>query len=61
MIVRYEIQKGDTAPCKLVSIVPTKFGGEAVNFVADGTHTYCKDVKDRLERVQAMMGSDVRQ
>lgn len=61
MTVKYEIRKGDTSPCKLVSIIPTKFGGDAVNFVAEGTHTYCKDVKDRLERVQAMMGSGVRQ
>lgn len=47
--IRYEIRKGKTAPCELVSIVPTDFGGDAVNFVAEGTHTVCDKIKARLE------------
>lgn len=47
--IRYEIRKGDTAPCKLVSIVKTNFGGDAVNFVAEGTHTYCQRVLDAIK------------
>lgn len=47
--IRYEIRKGRTAPCELVSIVPTDFGGDAVNFVAEGTHTICDRIKARLE------------
>lgn len=46
--IRYEIRKGDTAPCKLVSVVKTNFGGEAVNFIAEGTHTYCQRVLDAI-------------
>lgn len=49
MIIRYEIRKGKTAPCELVSIVPTNFGGDATNFVAEGTHTYCSRIKEQLE------------
>lgn len=53
MMTRYEIRKGDTAPCKLVSVVDVDchiFGkSTAVNFVCEGTHTYCSDIKDRLE------------
>jgi len=49
MTVKYEIQKSDHAPCKLVSITKTKFGGDAVNFVCEGTHTYCMGVKNQIE------------
>jgi len=47
--IRYEIRAGDNTPCKLVSIVPTGFGGDAVNFVAAGTHTVCAHIKSQLE------------
>lgn len=33
---------------QLVSIVPTNFGGDAVNFICEGTYDYCKSVRDRL-------------
>lgn len=48
-MIRYEIRKGKTAPCELVSVVPTDFGGDATNFVAEGTHTYCTRIKEQLE------------
>lgn len=61
-MTRYEIRAGKNAPCELVSIVPVpvnilpggiKWGGtDAVNFVCDGTHTYCKSVKDKLEAMK---------
>jgi len=47
--MRYEIRAGKNAPSELVSIVETNFGGDAVNFVCEGTHTYCKRIKDSLE------------
>lgn len=47
---RYEIQKGDKAPCKLVSIIVSDKGREFVNFVAEGTHTECQRIKERLEQ-----------
>lgn len=60
--VRYEIRAGSNAPCELVSItkIPVTTlpngmkwgGGEAVNFVADGTHTQCKRILEELERKQ---------
>ena len=46
-MTRYEIRKGDDTPCKLVSIVTTGFGGDAVNFVCAGTHNYCQGIKDK--------------
>jgi len=54
MTATYEIRKGDTAPCKLVSLVRGKVWGGTVdkvfvNFVCEGTHTYCAGVKARLE------------
>lgn len=61
MTVRYEIQKGDRAPCKLVSIVTTERdvmaggflyqsnGTEIENFVCDGTHNYCEKIKRKME------------
>jgi hypothetical protein len=49
MTERYEIRAGRSAPCELVSIVPVGWGGEAVNFICEGTHTYCKLVMDRLQ------------
>jgi hypothetical protein len=52
-MIRYEIRKGDNTPCQLVSIVPTKWGGEAVNFVCAGTHTFCASVKAKLEGMAA--------
>lgn len=58
-VVRYEIRAGRHAPCELVSIakIPVTTlpngmkwgGGEAVNFIADGTHTECKRILDELE------------
>lgn len=50
MSERYEIREGRSAPFELVSIVPTRWGGEAVNFICEGTHTYCRLVMDRLQR-----------
>ena len=47
--IRYEIRPGDNTPCKLVSIAPTDWGGDAVNFVAAGTHTTCARIKANLE------------
>lgn len=49
MTTRYEIRKGTHAPCDLVSIA-TKSGREYVNFVADGTHTFCANIKATLEK-----------
>jgi len=54
MTATYEIRKGDTAPCKLVSLVRGKVWGGTVdkvfvNFVCEGTHTYCAGVEARLE------------
>ena len=61
-MVRYEIRAGKNAPCELVSIAVTpvhillgrvKWGGqEAVNFVCEGTHTYCQRIKQKLEAAQ---------
>lgn len=52
--IRYEIRAGRHAPCELVSItkIPVTTlpnglkwgGGEAVNFVAEGTHTQCQRI-----------------
>lgn len=47
--MRYEIRPGKPAPCELVSIAATNFGGEAVNFIAEGTHTYCKRILDAIQ------------
>lgn len=61
MTVRYEIQVGDSAPCKLVSIVTTEKdvtaggfmyqskGTEIANFVCEGTHNYCEKIKRKME------------
>ena len=40
-----------TGQYKLVSIVPTNFGGNAINFIASGTYEECEKV---LERIKAM-------
>lgn len=48
MTVKYEIRAGKNAPCELVSVVKTPFGGNAVNFVTEGTHTHCVKVRDML-------------
>lgn len=48
----YEIRKGKNAPFELVSITSTKFGGDAVNFICGGTHTYCASIKAKLENAQ---------
>lgn len=50
----YEIRKGKNAPCELVSIVKTNFGGDAVNFVCEGTHTFCNRIKAELEQKQEL-------
>jgi hypothetical protein len=47
--VKYEIRKGSHAPCELWSIVETDFGSTAENFVCEGTHTHCQNVKDALK------------
>jgi hypothetical protein len=47
-MARYEIRKGASKPCELVSIVETQFGGEVVNFICEGTHTQCASVRDML-------------
>lgn len=46
--VRYEIRAGRNRPCELVSIVKTEFGGDAINFIADGTHTECERILNAL-------------
>lgn len=46
---RYEIRPGKHAPCELVSVVATNFGGDAVNFITEGTHTHCQRVLDAIK------------
>jgi hypothetical protein len=48
-MIRYEIRKGQSKPCELVSIVATQWGGDAVNFVCEGTHTQCQRVMEKLQ------------
>lgn len=48
MSVKYEIRPGKHAPCELVSIAKTSFGGDAINFITEGTHTHCAKVRDDL-------------
>jgi hypothetical protein len=57
MTERYEIRAGRSAPCELVSIVPTRWGNEAVILVCEGTHTYCETVLDRLQNAGAKAGA----
>lgn len=45
---QYEIRAGKNAPCELISRVPRNFGGDALNFVCEGTHTYCTQIKEEL-------------
>ena len=47
--VTYEIRKGQRAPCELWSIVPTNFGGDAENFVCEGTYNYCAMIMEQLD------------
>ena len=54
MSVKYEIRKGKTEPCELVSVVKGKSWGGLVdstfvNFVCDGTYTHCKEIMGKLE------------
>jgi len=44
----YEIRPGKVAPCELVSIVH-KNGTQYVNFIAEGTHTHCMNIKNAIE------------
>ena len=46
--VRYEIRAGKNAPSELISIVSTNFGGNAENFVTEGTFTHCKKTHQKL-------------
>jgi len=51
VIIKYEIRKGQHAPCELWSIVPTNFGGDAENFVCHGTREYCNSILDHLREI----------
>lgn len=42
--ITYEIIKGKNAPCELISINKTSFGGNAKNFIVEGTYNYCKKI-----------------
>ena len=44
MIERYEIRSGRDAPCELWSIC-----GVVEYLICEGTHTYCADVRAKLE------------
>lgn len=46
--VAYQIVKTDT-DYVLVSVVPTTFAGDAVNYVCRGTKDYCEEIKNKLE------------
>lgn len=50
----YEIRKGKHAPCELVSVVPVDCPilgkSEAVNFICEGTFTYCNKIKQQMEK-----------
>jgi len=46
--VRYVIEK-EYDSYVLYSIVPTNFGGDAKNFVCQGTKDFCELQKNRLE------------
>lgn len=37
--------------CKLVSLVDTKFGGKAENFICEGTIEYCREMEKRLRNM----------
>lgn len=45
---KYEVIKTETQYA-LYSEVPTNFGGNARNFVCEGTREYCERIKSRLE------------
>lgn len=47
--ITYEIRPYDDHVYELVSIVPTDFGGDAVNYVFSGTFEECNTVKRKLE------------
>lgn len=55
--MRYEICHTHTpAPTwELYSVVKTKWGGDARNFICEGTREYCETVRDRLEKPSASM------
>jgi hypothetical protein len=46
--VKYEIRKGENAPCELWSIAYRR-GRTYENFVCEGTHTKCQNVKDAIQ------------
>jgi hypothetical protein len=46
--MRYKIRKGKYSPYELVSIVPTNFRVDAVNFICGGTFEECEAVKNKL-------------
>lgn len=49
MATRYEIRKGETAPCMLVSMTKLANWPETEKFITEGTHTYCKRILDEIE------------
>lgn len=49
MKIKYEIRKGERKPCELWSVVPTNFGGDAENYICEGTFNYCEKIKNQLE------------
>lgn len=48
--ISYEIRPGKSAPSELWSITEVDFGNPAENFVCEGTHAYCQNVKTTLEK-----------
>ena len=50
--IKYEIRRGEYAPCELWAIVCAN-GREYPNYVAEGTHNYCKTLKHEMESIQA--------
>jgi hypothetical protein len=46
--MRYAIRKGRDDLYELVSIVQTNFGGDAINFIYEGTYEQCKYKMDML-------------
>ena len=36
---------------RLESVVPTNFGGDAVNFICEGTKDFCEATKKKVEKL----------
>lgn len=49
--VKYEIRRGKHAPCELWSVASAN-GREYQNFVAEGTHTHCENIKKSMEQMK---------